>query len=283
MSGGFHQASDIDCLYVERKNGGRGIRSTEDMYEIRMVGLRKHLEEVRDTHSLLKEVEEYEKQSIRRQENEFIERREQNQKSSDVRMGTRKEHEQRWKAKVTHGYLQKSLEQDDTVDMSKTNRWLNLKLSSHIEGLMSAIHEQEIDTKDIRRRREKDQQKKREMGVLCRVCEKHYESVYHLVCSSPVLAPTLYLDARHNQVARILYQEVVGNEKLIYTPPQVTKAGDIKVWWDEQIHTLSKTEKHRPDVVIWDTKRKLCKIVEVTVPLDTNLVKAYMDKEKEAY
>ena len=205
MSGGFHQASDIDWLYVERKNGGRGIRSIEDMYEIRMVGLMKHLEEVRDTHSLLKEVEEHKKQSIRRPGNEFIEQREQHQKSSDVKKRTRKQHEQRWKAKVTHGYLQKSLEQDDTVDMSKTNRWLNLKLSSHIEGFMSVIQEQEIDTKDTRRRSEKDQQKKREMDVLCRICGNHEESVYHLVCSCPVLAPTLYLDARYNQIARILY------------------------------------------------------------------------------
>ena len=77
----------------------------------------------------------------------------------------------------------------------------NLKLSSHIKELMSAIQEQEIDTKDIRRRRGKDQRKKREMDVLCRVCGKHEESLYHLVCSCPVLAPTLYLDARHTQIA----------------------------------------------------------------------------------
>ena len=140
---------------------------------------------------------------IRRLGNEFIEWREQHQKSSDVKKGTRKEHEQRWNAKVTHGYLQKSLEQDNIVDMSKTNRWLNLKLSSHIEGFMSAIQEQEIDSKDTRRRREKDQKKKREMDVRCRVCGKHEESVYHLVCSCPVLEPTLYLDSSHNQIARI--------------------------------------------------------------------------------
>ena len=111
---------------------------------------------------------------------------------------------------------------------------------------MSAIQEQEIDTKDTRRRREKDQQKKREMDILCRVCEKHKESVYHLVCSCPVLRPTLYLDARHNQIARILYQEVLGNKKLTYMPLQVTKAGDIVIWWDEQIHTLPETEKTDP-------------------------------------
>ena len=26
-------------------------------------------------------------------------------------------------------------------------------------------------------------------------------------------------------------------------PTQVTKAGDIEIWWDEQIHTFPKTEK----------------------------------------
>ena len=44
MTNGFHQASDIDHLYVDRKKGGRGLRSTEDMYGIRMVGLMEHLE-----------------------------------------------------------------------------------------------------------------------------------------------------------------------------------------------------------------------------------------------
>ena len=139
--------------------------------------------------------------------------------------------------------MQKSLEQYDTIDISKTNRCLDLKLASHIEGFMSAIQEQEIDTKDTRRTREEDQHRKREMEILCRVCGKHEESVYHLVCSCPVLSPTFYLDAKHNQIARILYQEVLGNEQLIYTPPQITKAGDIEIWWDEQIHTIPKIEE----------------------------------------
>ena len=34
MTGGFHQASDIDHLYVERKKGGRGLSSIEDMYRV---------------------------------------------------------------------------------------------------------------------------------------------------------------------------------------------------------------------------------------------------------
>ena len=109
MSRGFHQASDIDRLYVERKKGGRALRSIEDMYETRMVGLMKHLKEVNDRHSSLKAVTLHERQTIGRLREEFIKRSEEHQNSRNVKQGTRKEHEQRWKAKVTHGYLQKKL------------------------------------------------------------------------------------------------------------------------------------------------------------------------------
>ena len=76
MTGGFHQASDIDRLYVERKKGGRGLRSVEDMYEIRMVELMEHLEQMKEKHSLLKEVEVHERQTIGRLGKDFIQRRE---------------------------------------------------------------------------------------------------------------------------------------------------------------------------------------------------------------
>ena len=72
MSGRFHQASDIDRSYVERKKGGRGLRSIEDMYEIRMVRLMKHLDEVKDKHSLLKAVELHEKQTIENLEKNLL-------------------------------------------------------------------------------------------------------------------------------------------------------------------------------------------------------------------
>ena len=40
-------------------------------------------------------------------------------------------------------------------------------------------------------------------------------------------------------------------------------------------------EKNRPDLVIWNTEKKLCKIVEITVPLYTNLATAYKEKERK--
>ena len=93
--------------------------------------------------------------------------------------------------------------------MKKINKWLNLRLTAHVEGYVKAIQEQELNTKETQRRREKDIQKKRTRDTRCRVCDQKGESVYHLVCSCPALAPTLYLKAPHNQITRILYQEMI--------------------------------------------------------------------------
>ena len=76
MTGSFHRAGDTDRLYAHRSKGGRGLRSIEDLYEIRMVGLMEHLEQAVEEHSLLKLVEEHERETIRRLGKEFIERRE---------------------------------------------------------------------------------------------------------------------------------------------------------------------------------------------------------------
>ena len=45
------------------------------------------------------------------------------------------------------------------------------------------------------------------------------------------------------------------------------------------IKTTPKVEKYRPDIVIWDKKDMTCKLVEIKVPLDTNLEKATKEKQ----
>ena len=41
MNGSFHQSSDINRLYAKRKDGGRGIKSSEDLYDCRNITRRK--------------------------------------------------------------------------------------------------------------------------------------------------------------------------------------------------------------------------------------------------
>ena len=60
MVGAFRDASDVDRLIAKRNEGGRGLRSIEDLYET-MVGIAGHLEDAEAKHRLLKLVKEHEK------------------------------------------------------------------------------------------------------------------------------------------------------------------------------------------------------------------------------
>ena len=45
--------------------------------------------------------------------------------------------------------------------------------------------------------------------------------------------------------------------------------------------TANKVKKNRPDITIWDTQKKICQIVEVSVPLGMNLSHVREDKQSK--
>ena len=105
-------------------------------------------------------MEKREKESIIRLGNEFERRIREAQGEGKIKDCMRKEQEKAWKQKVTHGYMQSKLEEMEEIDMKETNNWLQLRLTSHMEGYINAIQEQELDTKETRKRREKDQERR---------------------------------------------------------------------------------------------------------------------------
>ena len=131
------------------------------------------------------------------------------------------------------------------------------------------------------KRKENDWDKKRHMDTKCRIFSRSEESVFHLVCSCPILAPTFYLHVSHNQVAKILYQEVLQNERMEFSPPEITTKNQLEVWWDQEIKTTRKMKQNRPDMTISNNEDMTCKIVGVTCPLDTNLQQAYELKQQK--
>ena len=100
----------------------------------------------------------------------------------------KKDHEKKWKEKVTHGYLQSRIEKDDTTDQKATNNWLQQRFSAHVEGYIMSIQKQELDTKETRKRREKNQEKKNRMDIRYRMCNENDETVYQLIFSCSKLA-----------------------------------------------------------------------------------------------
>ena len=262
VNGGFHLVSDVNRLYTSRTKGCRGITSIENMYESRTIGIMKHLEKASDTNSLIQMVRRSEKNNVMRLGKEFEKHIQEGQGTGKVTDSMTKDHEKKWKEKVTHVYLQSQIEKDDTIDQKATNNWLQQRFSAHVEGYIMSIQEQELDTKETRKRREKNQEKKNRMDIRCRMCNENDETVYHLICSCPKLAPTLYLEARHSQIARILYQEIMKNEKISYNPRRVTIKNEIELWWDMEIHTVTKVKKNQPDIVLTTCSRR----VSISVP-----------------
>ena len=224
MQGSFHISSDVNRLYARRNEGGRGLTSIEEMYKRRTTGIAEHLEEAQKDNSMLKLVRQHEQKHIMRLAKEFKE-----QYSSDnnakLKDNIKKEYEGTWTSKVTHGYFQTQTESDDEINKTKSNAWLEQKLTSHMEGYICAIQEQELRTREALKQREKDPAKKSQMITTCRICHKNEENIFHLVCSCPHLAHTIYL----NQVARIVYQEITKAGKLEYNPPPVKRQDNQEI------------------------------------------------------
>ena len=194
--------------------------------------------------------------------NEFREWIKETSESSNVIEGTKKIHKRKWLLKVTHGYHQTQIESQENIDTQKSNKWLSLRLSSHLERFFCALHEQEIDTKGLRKCRGEDIEKRKK-----------------IIGSSPVLAPTLYLKRRHNQVAKIICQGKMKNEKLI-NPPDVMKTAEAEMWWDQIVKTVARIEHNRQGMVFWDTNNKCCELIEISVPLDNNVAHAHKLKHE---
>ena len=114
------------------------------------------------------------------------------------------------------------------------------------------------------------------MESVCRVCRKQEETLYHIIDSCSVLAPTLYLKRRHNQVAKIIYQEKMKNEKLV-DPPDVIKTAEAEMSWDQKVKTVARIEHG----VLGHKKNKRYELIEISVPLDNNIANAYKLKQEK--
>ena len=112
------------------------------------------------------------------------------------------------------------------------------------------------------------------MPIKCRLCKGQEETVFHVLGSCPSLSSNLYTDHRHDKLGEIIVQEILRDDqvKKRWGPPaEVTKTSTKEIWWNKHVHTINKKKYNQPDIVVWEQQRKLCTIVELSVPLDFNV------------
>lgn len=283
MLGAFHRNSDIDRLYASRRDGGRGLCSVFDAYLTRLITLSHHITLAATQNVFLAKVCEHERDKLLRASNELRiafavpvvnsagHRSDPSMLSKSIKNTILNNHLKAWREKPMHGYLNKKMSSLNT-DYSLSNAWTRShKLTSHVEGYLCAIQEQEVATRKLTMKRQGNLDV---TSSLCRHCHNQAEDISHIIGSCPRLAGSMYLPLRHNEVAKTLYNAITQKAEPTLpfkNPESISHAGPLEIWWDRRINTSPKVANNKPDMVIWNNDTNECNIVEVGVPLDTNV------------
>ena len=127
---------------------------------------------------------------------------------SALKAKLKRDHLEAWKNKPLHSYIFKKIEEDNEIDKEASHQWLHSGISSHIEGCINAMQQQETATKATQKRREKDPT----INAKCRVCDSKDETVLHALGSYPSLSLNPYTTARHDNVGQHIVEEIVEQE-----------------------------------------------------------------------
>jgi hypothetical protein len=255
--GGLHPRSDVDRLYVQRKEGGRGLKSVMDTVKDEERQLAQYVCSMEG--SLMQAV------SNRLRLQECAE--------SENRIS----HESNWKEKPMHGQFPRQIEE---VCSNISWQWLvNGHLKRETESLIVAAQDQALRTNHRKAKIEKDG-----TDPACRICKAKEETVQHIVSSCTALAQNQY-KKRHDKVATAVhwglckrYNLPCASEWYNHTPESVVENDNYKLLWDYNIYTDKIIEARRPDIVVHDKVSKECKIIDIAVPFDTNVVSKEHEK-----
>ena len=251
MTGNFHRNSNVNRLHLKEAEAGRGLKSFEQMFISRIVSLKRHIAQDHDKNHYLENIYEHKKERIARLGEEYEKmyleesteqenaRRTSKTVSDKIKQNLEAENKEKWLKKPQHGYLQAKINNNDSIDRKASNLWIKEgKFSSHVEGFLFAIQEQEIDTRGLRKMREKNKELRATIPATCRFFGRNEETTFHIISSCTYLSRSLYLHSRHNPVAKIIYDEVIAdlsgtedsNVERYRQPAEVTKMKHIEIW-----------------------------------------------------
>ena len=82
-----------------------------------------------------------------------------------------------------------------------------------------------------------------------------------------------YLPLRHDVVAKTIWNKLRKETSMSTKMDEfIERDGCCEYWWNLKIKTGTKLKNNRPDIVIWNHELKSCTVVEISCPLDVNVV-----------
>ena len=258
--GALHPQSDVDRLYIPRKEGGRNLMSIDYcVVELAIRGLEVYV------HGS----EERLIQAARGDQIDGLEA------ASVLKRSKKEKRLEDWEEKVLHGQY---LRQTEEVRSDQCWAWLQIgDLKRETESLIVAAQNQSIRTNLLKSKIDKSQG-----DSLCRVSKKVDESIDHVVSGCSKLAQKEY-KRRHDNLGKIVHWKLArkrnfeaGDKWYEYEPESVLENEDYKILWDFSIQTDHVIEAQRPDLVVVDKKERSCKIIDFAVSGDSRIA----EKEK---
>ena len=175
-----------------------------------------------------------------------------------------KTRKQKWEEKQLHGRFKRLI---NNISHDKTWTWLRKgNFKRETESLLMAAQNSAIRTNHIKARIDDTQQNSK-----CRLCGDRDETINHIVSECSKLAQKEY-KARHDWVGKVIHWEICQKFKFDHTnmhnPESVLENDTHKLLWDFDIQTDHLISARRPDLIIINKKKKICKIVDFAVPAD---------------
>ncbi|XP_045463748.1 uncharacterized protein LOC123673305 [Harmonia axyridis] len=265
-----HPHASSNRLYIRRQEGGRGLQNIEKTYNETIVSMREYFHA--QNSPLL--------QAICRSD-ENLSALNLSSRERPVGGVTEVQLIREWHGKALHGRYPGNLEKNN-INKKESLTYLRAGyLYPETEGRLISIQDQVVPTRSYI----KNITGRNIPTDRCRRCLQGTESIQHVVSSCSLLAPTDYTE-RHNAMARVFHRAIAEETGLIktakkayeYTPCTVLENDTYKLYWDMVITTDKPIPHNRPDIVLFDKGRRSAKIMDVTVPADDNISKAFTEK-----
>ena len=250
----LHPRDNLDRLYMQRKNGGRGLIGIQDCVAAERRTLDYYL--VHSEEELL----QYVSNSLGL-DGERIESKEAHKSRLEA------ERKQHWKSMPLHGQFE-----NETTDLKTEDSWIWLSkgdLKRETESLLIAAQDQALATNSVKHSIYNTAESNK-----CRLCGTKVESVTHIISACSMLAQKNY-KRRHDMLCKNLHWNICkvfeldkADKWYQHVPSPVMENDKVKLLYDFTLQTDREIHHRKPDLVLLKKESRDCFIVDVAIPGD---------------
>lgn len=267
----LHPNSCKERLSIQRRDGGRGLIDFLILHSKQLQSLQNYFHS-KDTPLHL---------AVTKADRQYTPLNLSEREQIQGNIQTQQQKIEQWSQKKLHGKHQNIMNNEE-ISKPDSYHWLHAgQLFPETEGFLLAIQDQVIATRNY----QKYILKNVEINDKCRKCHQQSETIDHIVGGCKILVGTEYTE-RHNTVAKIIHQALALKCHLLsaqtpyynYKPDNVLENEQFKLYYDLTLHTDKTILHNRPDITFQDKGKRTTYLIDISVPIDTNIVKKYNEK-----